>query len=173
MNPTDNPSPAADESPGKVSESQRYLVFSLSQETYAIPLLQVKEVIGYSETTPIPYAPSYFKGVINLRGQVISVMDLRTKLKLTKANFGAKTSIIILNLAPLCLGVIVDSINCVLALKPSELSPAPEVESPEREGCLTNIARKDEKLILLLDIENTLNVEDRKALKHQGQNQAA
>lgn len=78
-------------------DSLRYLIFSLSGEEFAIPLLDVKEVIGPSEATPIPNTPSYFKGIINLRGQVISVMDLRLKLNLKKAECGPEASIIILD----------------------------------------------------------------------------
>jgi purine-binding chemotaxis protein CheW len=149
--------------------SKRYLAFSLCEEQYAIPLLQVKEVIGMTEATPIPYTPSYFKGIINLRGQVISVIDLRSKLRLSKAEMGAETSIIILDLAPLCLGVIVDSINSVLALTDDDLSPPPDVESSIKEQYLTGVARKDGRLTLLLDIQSTLSVDDFKTLKNQKQ----
>lgn len=151
--------------------SNRYLAFSLCEEQYAIPLLEVKEVIAMTEATPIPYAPPYFKGIINLRGQVISVIDLRSKLKLTKSDPKSETSIIILDLAPLCLGVIVDSINSVLALSPEEMSPAPDMESSHPEQYLTGVARKDNRLTLLLDIRSTLSVEDLKSLKSQNQPQ--
>src|SRR4051794_11838506 len=105
--------------------SERYLTFLLGKEQYAIPLLQVKEAIEMSEPTPIPQTPSYFKGVINLRGQVISVLDLRSKLQLEKIENGPKTAIIILDLEPsLCLGVIVDRINSVLAFHSEDVSVA-------------------------------------------------
>lgn len=152
------------------ADTQRYLVFSLAQEEYAVPLLAVKEVIGMTETTPIPFAPSYFKGVINLRGQVISVVDLRVKLNLTKPPKVNESSIIILDLAPLCLGVIVDSIDSVIPLSSKDLSPAPDVETSINKSCLTCIARKDKRLILVLDMKATLNVQDMAVLEpHQKQ----
>ncbi|MGZ3789758.1 MAG: chemotaxis protein CheW [Bacteriovorax sp.] len=144
------------------AEDSRYLIFSLSGEEYAMPLLNVKEVIGFSETTPVPNAPEYFKGVINLRGQIISVMDLRLKLKLPKAEHGAELSIIILDFDSLYLGMIVDSINCVLTFGPDELSDSPPyTNSPNKESYIKNIAKKDKRLILNLDIGAVVNIADR------------
>ena len=151
---------------------ERYLAFSLCQEHYAIPLIHVKEVIASTETTPIPYTPPHFKGIMNLRGQVISVIDLRVKFKMSKAEYGPETSIVIMDLAPLCLGIVVDSVNSVLALKSAEIQPAPDVESSIAGNYLTGVARKDKNLILLLDVMATLNVEDLKALKKQRQDAA-
>jgi purine-binding chemotaxis protein CheW len=148
----------------QLETSERYLAFSLKSEQYAIPLLEVKEVIGMTEATPIPGTPSYFRGIINLRGQVISVIDLRAKLQLVKPENGPETSIIILDLDQLCLGVIVDSINSVLALGPEDLSPAPD-GTDLKEQYLTGVARRDNRLTLLLDVRATLNIQDLAALK--------
>lgn len=139
--------------------NQRYLAFNLRAEQYAIPLLEVKEVIGMTEPTAVPQTPAYFKGIINLRGQVISVIDLRSKLQLTKAAEGPETSIIILDLEPLCLGVIVDSINSVLALSPDEISAPPD-GTDMKNSYLTGVARKDNRLTLILNIRATLNIQD-------------
>lgn len=148
-------------------EAGRYLSFSLCGEEYAIPLLHVKEVIGYSEPTPIPHAPAHFKGVINLRGQVISIVDLRSKLKLPKMEVAPETSIVILDLAPYCLGMIVDSVDCVMPLNPSEIDASSDIESFVKGNHLLGIAKKDKKLILLLDIKATLEVGDMKFIKDE------
>ena len=145
--------------------TQRYLAFSLRSEQYAIPLLQVKEVIGMTEPTPIPQTPPYFKGIINLRGQVISVIDLRSKLQLSKAEDGPETSIIILDHASLCLGVIVDSINSVLALSSNDLSAPPDA-TDLKEAYLTGVARQENRLTLILDIGATLSIQDLNILSH-------
>jgi purine-binding chemotaxis protein CheW len=137
--------------------SERYLTFLLGKEQYAIPLLQVKEVIEMTEPTPIPQTPSYFKGVINLRGQVISVLDLRSKLQLAPS---------------LCLGVIVDRINSVLAFHSEDVSPAPDSLS-DKEQYLTGVARRDNKLTLILDIRAALNIQDMSAIKNKHENHAA
>lgn len=151
----------------KAGDEKRYLVFTLVNEQYAVPLLQVKEVLGITETTPVPYTPTHFRGIMNLRGQVISIIDLRLKFKMGKNEFGPETAIIILDMAPLYLGVIVDSVDSVLGLTDEEISPSPDVETSVKTDYIEGVARKDKRLILLLNIEKTLNVEDLKALKIQ------
>jgi purine-binding chemotaxis protein CheW len=91
----------------EAATGNRYLSFSLGTEEYAIPLLAVKEVIAMPEFTSVPYTPSHFLGIMNLRGQVISVMDLRKKLGI-KPGSTAETAVIICDLSPLCIGVVVD-----------------------------------------------------------------
>ncbi len=137
----------------------RYLSFSLGEEDYAIPLLSVKEVIAVPEITPIPFSPSHFLGIMNLRGQVISVIDLRAKLQI-KSQKSSETAIIICDLSPLCLGVVVDSINSVLAPTQEELSNRPDMQSQRNTDYITHVCRRDKKLILFLDVAKTLGVED-------------
>jgi purine-binding chemotaxis protein CheW len=158
----------------QAATSERYLAFLLGKEQYAIPLLQVKEVIEMSEPTPIPQTPSYFKGIINLRGQVISVLDLRSKLQLAKIENGPKTAIIILDLDPqTCLGVIVDRINSVLAFQAEDLSPAPELMNSAKEQYLTNVARRENKMTLILDIRAALSIQDLNVVKQNSQKNVA
>jgi purine-binding chemotaxis protein CheW len=148
------------------AEASRFLIFSLCGEEYAVPLLKVKEVIALTETTPVPYSPPHFKGIMNLRGQVISVIDLRAKLKMPKADGSQETAIIILDLSPLSLGVIVDSVESVLAVAKDEIQPPPDVGGANT-NYIRGVTRKDKKLILLLDIEKTLSVEDLRTMKSQ------
>jgi purine-binding chemotaxis protein CheW len=102
---------------------------------------------------------------MNLRGQVISVIDLRLKLKLGRSEITSETSIIILDMSPHVLGVIVDSVDKVLSLKPSEISPMPIVETTLSPECMLGVARRDGQLILLLDIEKTVNMEELRAIR--------
>lgn len=148
----------------QAATSERYLAFQLGKEQYAIPLLQVKEVIEMTEPTPMPKSPPFFKGIINLRGQVISVLDLRAKLQLQKIENGPKTAIIILDIDPeLSLGVIVDRINSVQAFHPEDMSPAPSTMS-SHDRYVTAIAKRDNKMTLILDIRATLDIEDQQFL---------
>lgn len=149
------------------TEASRFLIFSLCGEQYAVPLLNVKEVIALTDITPVPYSPPHFKGIMNLRGQVISVIDLRLKLRMAKADTSAETAIIILDLSPLSLGIIVDSVESVLAVDQKEIQPPPDVGSGSNTNYIRGVTRKDKKLILLLDIERTLSVEDLRAMKSQ------
>lgn len=149
------------------AETGRYLTFTLGAEEYALPLLRVKEVIGYSEPTPIPQAPAHFRGVINLRGQVISIIDLRSKLSLETVAPRAETSIVILDLQGCLLGVVVDSVDCVLALAENEIDTQNDVGNFVNGRHVLGIAKKDDRLIILLDIRATLEVEDLETLKRQ------
>lgn len=144
-------------------QGDRYLSFSLGQEDYAIPLLEVREVIAITETTSVPYAPPHFLGIMNLRGQVISIIDLRKKFGI-KPKETAETAIIICDLGAVSLGVVVDSVNAVLLANASEISERPEIDNSKRTEFITGVYRKDNKLILLLDIAKALSLEDQKAI---------
>jgi purine-binding chemotaxis protein CheW len=137
----------------------RYLSFSLGQEEYGIPLLSVKEVVAVPEITPIPFTPTYFLGIMSLRGQVISVIDLRSKLNI-KPNTSAETAIVICELNSIFLGVVVDSVNSVITPKGDDLSPKPEIHGNKNTDYITNVYRKEKRLILFLDITKVLNSED-------------
>jgi purine-binding chemotaxis protein CheW len=138
---------------------ERYLSFSLGTEEYAIPLLSVREVIAMPEITKVPQTPPHFLGVMNLRGQVISVVDLRTKLAI-KANPTAETAIIICDIKPNSIGVVVDSINSVLNPGADEVSGRPEIQSQRNTEYILGVFRNQDKLVLLLDIAKTLGATD-------------
>lgn len=141
----------------------KYICFSLGHEEFAIPLLSVREVLGVPPTTPIPQAPSYFIGIMNLRGSVISVMDLRQKLGI-KPVPSDETGVIILDLGDYYLGVVVDSVNSVQSLEENEISEKPVMDNQKSYEYISGVFRKENKLVLLVDIAKALSVEDRSAL---------
>lgn len=145
-------------------EVNRFLNFTLGEEEFAIPLLSVKEVIAVPETTPIPHTPPHFLGIMNLRGQVISIIDLRKKFSMSAKNT-EETSVIILDLKTQFLGVVVDSVNSVLAIKNSEVLEKPMIESSKSTEYITGVFRKNDHLVLLLDIFKTLSQEDKTAMQ--------
>ena len=147
------------------SEVQRFLEFSLGQEDYAIPLLSIREVISVPETTPIPKAPSHFLGIMNLRGQVISVVDLRKKLKISPKDNNAEESVIIVDLDGMNLGIVVDSINKVLAFSLKEVNEVPEIETQVNAEYIYGVYRKEESLTVLLNVAKVLDIKDVGALK--------
>lgn len=146
------------------SVEERFLSFSLGTEEYAVPLLVVKEVIAVPDITPIPFTPSHFLGIMNLRGLVISVIDFRTKLGI-KATGSEEIAVIICDLQPFCLGVVVDSINTVIFPKPYEIDRKPDIQSNKSTDYITGVYKKDKKLILLLDIAKALDLSDMAVLK--------
>lgn len=142
------------------SALDRYLTFSVGSEELAIPLLKVKEVIAVPETTPLPYSPSYFEGIMNLRGQVISVIDIRKKLKFGKAINTEESAVVIVDLDPIYIGIVVDSVNNVLLLKEDDFGEVPEMEHKKAADFLIGVAKTQDRLILLVEIEKILDVED-------------
>lgn len=155
-----------------MNELIRYLCFNLANEEYAIPLLSVKEVIGVPEVTPVPQTPAHFLGIMNLRGNVISIMDLRQKLGI-KSTPSQETTVMILDLGDYNLGVIVDQVNSVVSLSKEDISPKPVIESSKSTDYVTGVFRRKEQLILLLDIAKALSVEDRTVISSKKQPQAA
>ncbi len=148
------------------SDNNRYLCFNVAQEEFGIPLLNVKEVIGYPDITPVPQTPNYFLGIMNLRGNVISVLDFRLKIG-QKANQSDETTVMILDLGGFNLGVVVDCVNSVLAVKPEQLSPRPVIESTKSNDYITSVYRRDDRLVLFVDIAKALSVDDHSTIKKQ------
>lgn len=134
----------------------RYLCFSLGTEEYAIPLLTVREVIAIPEITPVPHSVQSFLGIMNLRGQVISVVDLRTKLSI-KPMISEENAIIICDLNPNSIGVVVDSINCVVHPSPDQITDKPEIQSQKNTEYIQGVYREKNKLIVLLEISRVLS----------------
>lgn len=152
-------------------EVNRYLNFTLGVEEFAIPLLTVKEVIAIPETTPIPHTPPHFIGIMNLRGQVISIIDLRKKFSIAAKN-SEETSVIILDLKSQYLGVVVDSVNSVLPIKNSDVLVKPLIESSKSTDYITGVFRKNEQLVLLLDVYKALSQEDKNVIQKSTQKAA-
>jgi len=145
--------------------AEKVLIFALGEERYAVPLLKVKEVIALNEITPVPFAPPYFRGIMNLRGQVISVIDLRLKLGQKNPVFNSETAVVILDLSPLSLGVIVDTVDSVHTVTEKELQPPPDIKTKKESDCISAVIKRDKQLILLLEIARALSVEDLATIK--------
>lgn len=145
------------------AELNRFIEFSLGYEDYAIPLLMVREVISVPDTTPIPKSPSHFLGIMNLRGQVISVVDLRKKLKI-EAKQDKEEAVIIVDIGGMNIGVVVDSINKVLAFSSDDVSEMPEVENQINTQYIFGVFKKEKSLTVLLDIAKVLDLKDFEAI---------
>jgi purine-binding chemotaxis protein CheW len=141
----------------------RYLEFCIGSQDYAIPLLMVREVISVPETTPIPKAPPHFVGIMNLRGQVISVVDMRKKLKIV-AKAEKEEAVIIVDIGGLNIGVVVDSINKVLAFSQDEVCEMPEVDQQINTQYIIGVFKKESSLTVLLDIAKVLDLHDMSAV---------
>ncbi len=151
-----------------MSTSDRYICFNIGNQEYGVPLLSIKEVLGLPEVTPIPQSPSHFLGIMNLRGNIISVMDLRIKIG-AKAVNDAETSVMILDLGEYLLGVVVDQINSVMTINSADVAERPALESNQNTDYILNVYRNKEKerLVLLISIAKALSLEDHSHLAKQ------
>lgn len=144
-------------------DTERFLSFSLGPEEYAIPLLGVREVIAIPEITPVPHTPPHFLGMMNLRGQVISIIDLRLKFNI-KAETSGETAVIICDLGGCSLGVVINSVNSVLALTDADIAPKPQIQSQKSTDYITGVAKREGRLVLLLDIHKALSLQEHVAI---------
>lgn len=144
------------------SALDRYLCFRIANDEFAMPLLSVKQVIGMPEVTPVPQVPSYFVGIMNLRGQVISVIDLRQKLGI-KATDNQDKSVIIFDLDSHSIGLVVDEVHSVLSPEQNHMSPPPDLGRTPASDYITAVYRREDRLILVMDMMRVLSKEDRNA----------
>lgn len=143
------------------AQASEFLTFRLGSESYGIEILKVQEIRGYETPTAIANAPAFIKGVINLRGVIVPILDLRIKFQLSEAKYDDFTVVIILNVAGRVVGVVVDSVSDVLTLSSEAIRPAPEFASATFDTkYITGLGTVEEQLIILLDIEKLLTGAD-------------
>ena len=140
--------------------ANEYLTFTLGAEEYGVDILKVQEIRGYDTVTRIPDAPDFIKGVINLRGTIVPVVDMRLKFKLSKAEYNELTVMIILNDAHRVVGMVVDGDSDVVALTSEQIRPAPEVGGAVGTQFLTGIGTLDKRMLILVDIERLMTSAD-------------
>ena len=139
----------------------QYLTFALGGEEYGIDILRVQEIKGYTAVTPIPNAPAYVKGVMNLRGTVVPVFDLRLRFGMESHPFDRFTVIVVVNLAARVAGLVVDGVSDVLDFPAGSIEPAPDLGASVDMSLIQGIARYQDRLITLLDIDPIVGVDAR------------
>ena len=151
-----------------VGEDQ-YLTFIIAQEEYGVDILRVQEIKGWSKTTPIPNTPDYIKGVMNLRGAIVPIIDLRERFGLPPLEYGPMTVVIVLSVfseeRERLMGVVVDAVSDVYNVKPDDLKPAPDLGRKLRSEFVKGLATVDEKLMIVIDIDNLLNSDELSLIK--------
>jgi len=142
----------------------KHLIFQLQERGYGIPILTVNEIIGIMDITPIPKAPSFIKGIINLRGKIIPVMDLRLKFGMPEKEYDEQTCIIIVNVTfenvVKQIGVVVDIVSEVVDIPATEIEPPPKYGTQREEDFLNGIGKVKDKVVMLLDIEKVIYSEE-------------
>ena len=133
-----------------------FLTFRLGAEEYGIDILRVQEIRSYEQPTRIANAPSFIKGVVNLRGVIVPIVDLRMKLGCDSAEYNSFTVVIVLNVKGRVVGAVVDSVSDVLELASEAIKPAPEMSSSVDAGFITGIGSVSNRMLILMDIESLM-----------------
>lgn len=142
------------------SLSNQYVTFQLGSETYGISILKLNEIIAYQSCTTIPNVPSFIKGVLNLRGIVVPVIDLRERFGMDTKDYDQFTVIMILDVAGRIMGLVVDAVSDVITLNREDVKPRPHFSSGISTEFIAGMGIKDNKFVILLDVDKVLSDEE-------------
>ncbi len=140
------------------AEGRQYLTFRLGDEEYGVEILKVQEIKGYSAITPIPNTPAYIKGVMNLRGTIVPVLDLRARFGMSATAYTPFTVIIVVTVGTTVMGLVVDAVSDVLDIPREHVQATPDFGSQVDARYVDGMARAGDKLVVLLDIDRVLGV---------------
>ncbi len=156
MNPTQEASAGGQ---AAVSNNE-FLTFTLGKEEYGIDILRVQEIRGYDAVTAIANTPPFIKGVVNLRGVIVPIVDMRIKFNLGNVEYNQFTVVIILNLAHRVVGMVVDGVSDVITLTSEQIKAAPEFGSALDTQYINGLGAVDQRMIILIDIERLMSSRD-------------
>lgn len=155
---------ATDLNIGVESDGNQFLTFLLAGEEYGVDILRVQEIKGWNSVTPIPNTPDYIRGVINLRGTIVPIIDLRRRFSLEPVEYGPMTVVIVLKVLrgekSRVMGVVVDAVSDVYNVDPDALKPAPDFGSVVNVDFVHGLATVNETMVIILDIDRLLNSEE-------------
>ena len=138
----------------------QYLTFTLSNEEYAVDILKVQEIRGYDAVTAIANSPAFIKGVINLRGVIVPIVDMRIKFNVGEATYNEFTVVIILNVMNRVVGIVVDGVSDVITLPPEQMKAAPEFGAALDTKYIKGLGTVDQRMVILVDIEKLMSSRD-------------
>ena len=142
-------------------EGGQYLTFILADEEYGVEILRVQEIRGWTKVTPMPNQPSYLRGVINLRGNIVPIIDLRERFGIESMEYGATTVVIVIRVesegSERIMGIVVDAVSEVYTVNDSDRQPPPDLGNAIDEQFVNGLVSVDEKMVILLDVDLLLN----------------
>lgn len=150
----------------KTEVASEYLTFTLGNEAYGIDILKVQEIRGYDTVTHIANAPDFIKGVINLRGVIVPIVDMRIKFKVGEPTYHEFTVVIIMNVLERVIGMVVDSVSDVVALSPELIRPAPEMGAALDTHYINGLCTHNDQMLILVDIEKLMSSEEMQLIDH-------
>lgn len=147
------------------TQKGRFLTFALSSESYGIEIRYVTEIIGIQPITEVPELPDYIRGIVNLRGKIIPVMDIRLRFKKPFKDYNDRTCVIVIDIEEICIGLIVDSVSEVITIPDEEIVDPPEMNKTGNKY-IKGIGKVGSEVKLLLDCQKLLNEDDAEALNN-------
>jgi purine-binding chemotaxis protein CheW len=161
MQTTQNVAPVSDEKKtGHDIAGHEFLAFTLGKEEYGIHILKVQEIRGYESVTRIANAPDFIKGVVNLRGIIVPIVDMRIKFNLGEPTYDQFTVVIILNIGGRVVGMVVDSVSDVTTLSPEQIKPTPEMGTALNTDYLIGLGTLDHRMLILVDIDRLMSSDE-------------
>jgi purine-binding chemotaxis protein CheW len=161
----------------EITETRQYLTFTLGKEIFAIDVAEVREVLDFTAITAIPRTPDFMSGVINLRGSVVPVVDLRLCFGMTKTVRTKNTCIVVVEVLlenePTVIGALTDSVEEVIDLEPSQIQPPPRIGTQIRTTFIKGMGKRDTQFIIILDIDRVFLAEDLAAVRASENSAAA
>ena len=142
--------------PATAADGPQYLTFRLGAEEYGVEILKVQEIKSYSPITPVPNTPRAVKGVMNLRGRIIPVVDLRLKFGMPETEYNRFAVVIVVAISSKVVGLLADGVTDVLTLAKTNVQAAPDFGTPIEAGLISGMAKAGEKVVILLDVEHLL-----------------
>ncbi|HAK89172.1 MAG TPA: chemotaxis protein CheW [Nitrospiraceae bacterium] len=152
---------------GEVVEGRQYVTFGLNNEEYAVDALNVQEIIEMASITHVPHLPGFFKGVINLRGTIIPVVDLKLKFDMASEGYRKHTCVIVTEFSGGVMGIIVDSVSDVMHMPEESVSATPSFGSQVRTDFIKGMGKVSDRLVLILDINKVLTEEEASIVSEQ------
>ena len=141
----------------RAAEAEQYLTFRLDGLDYGIPIHQVQEIRGWTKVTPLPNSPRYIRGVLNLRGTIVPIIDLRLRFNLQEVPYDAVTVIVVINVGGRLAGIVVDAVSDVINLNPEERRSAPEFEGHANRQFVQGLTQVEDKLLVLIDVDKLVS----------------
>jgi len=160
-----------------ITETTQYLTFKLDEEIFALDIAKVREVLDFTAITKVPRTPEFMRGVINLRGNVVPVVDMRLKFGMTRTEKTVNTCIIIVEISldgdKTILGALADSVQEVIDLEPDKIEPPPRIGTRLRTEFIKGMGKRDEQFIIILDIDKVFSVDELSIVQDAGQQASA
>lgn len=146
-------------STASATDAEQYLTFRLNELDYGISIIKVQEIRGWTKVTPLPNSPAYIRGVLNLRGIVVPVIDLRLRFGLPEAAYDAFTVIVVVNIGKRLAGLVVDAVSDVINLDSGQCCATPEFEGHVNRQFIEGLAQVESKLLIMLDVERLISTD--------------